>query len=131
MMRCTRACPNLTCVPDSFYPDSFSFPSRSARLLLDLGLTGGSVSGLVGAGGNLGAIAFTLVFLSGQFASTAAGFRVMGWVVMAVSSTVWLLRPSLLDVDPLDLTLLTVSALEEGEGEAPTETDSVELTARA
>ena len=92
------------------------------------------MSGIVGAGGNVGAIAFTLLFLSNKFSSTAAGFRVMGWVVMACAFAIWAIRPELLNVDPLDATVVSeadlahvksvvsLASLEAGEG-AETEED--------
>lgn len=67
--------------------------------------TGGSVSGIVGAGGNVGAIVFTMLFLSNKFATTASGFRVMGWCVMVCAFAIWGIRPELLSVDPLDETI--------------------------
>ncbi len=67
---------------------------------------GGSVYGLVGAGGNVGAICFTFLFLSNKFKTTAEGFRIMGWIVFACSFFVWLIRPDLLTADPLDKTLV-------------------------
>lgn len=66
---------------------------------------GGSVYGIVGAGGNVGAIAFTLLFLNQKFKTTADGFRIMGWIVLGCSFFVWLIRPDLLTKDPLDATV--------------------------
>jgi hypothetical protein len=71
---------------------------------------GGSVYGLVGAGGNVGAIAFTLLFLNQKFKTTADGFRIMGWIVLGCSFFVWLIRPELLTVDPLDKTVVNDDA---------------------
>lgn len=51
-------------------------------------------------------MAFTLLFLFNKFSSTAAGFRVMGWVVMACAFPVWAIRPELLNIDPLDATIV-------------------------
>lgn len=67
---------------------------------------GGSVSGLVGAGGNVGAIVFTLLFLNNKFKTTADGFRIMGWIVLGCSFFVWLIRPELLTRDPLDKSIV-------------------------
>lgn len=66
---------------------------------------GGSVYGIVGAGGNVGAIVFTLLFLHQKFKTTAEGFRIMGWIVLACSFFVWTIRPDLLTKDPLDITI--------------------------
>lgn len=84
--------------------------------------TGGSVSGIVGAGGNCGAICFTLLFLHNKFSSTAQGFRVMGWCVMACAFAIWFIKPELLAVDPLDDTVKADASIHASE-----EADAVEM----
>jgi len=64
---------------------------------------GASVAGFVGGGGNIGAVIFTLLFMwmdreGGRAGGRKGkggreGFRVMGWVVLAGASVVWLLDP--------------------------------------
>jgi len=51
----------------------------------------GAVSGLVGAGGSIGGVAFTSLFKAYPFES-ATPFMVLGIVVMIVSLTTFLLR---------------------------------------
>ena len=53
----------------------------------------GSASGLVGAGGNIGAMIFSLLFLFGGFAKTADGFSVMGYCVLGCAMAMLLVRP--------------------------------------
>lgn len=52
------------------------------------------MSGLVGAGGNVGAMVFSLAFIYGHFPDLAYGFRMMGYTVLAVACTTWLIRPA-------------------------------------
>lgn len=98
---------------------------------------GGSVSGLVGAGGNIGAIVFTLLFLNGKFKSTADGFRIMGWIVLGCSFFVWLIKPELLTRDPLDKSIVSEAdrtiqrSSSTGSLAASSEEDEIELGARA
>jgi MFS transporter, NNP family, nitrate/nitrite transporter len=51
----------------------------------------GTISGVVGAGGNLGAMIFTLIFIFGELPNTAAGFMVMGVATLVAAGTVPLL----------------------------------------
>lgn len=52
------------------------------------------MSGIVGAGGNIGAMVFSLLFIFGKFASTAQGYRLMGWAVLVASFTIFFIRAS-------------------------------------
>jgi len=53
----------------------------------------GSVSGLVGAGGNIGAMIFALLFLFGDFDSVAQGYVIMGIAVLVAAFTMAFIRP--------------------------------------
>ncbi|KAM3567973.1 hypothetical protein VYU27_009891, partial [Nannochloropsis oceanica] len=58
---------------------------------------GASVAGIVGGGGNVGAVAFTLLFMGmdreAKRKGGKEGFRVMGLVVLVGACAVWLLDP--------------------------------------
>ena len=62
---------------------------------------GASVAGFVGGGGNVGAVAFTLLFMGmdgdAKRKGGREGFRVMGLVVLVGASVVWLLDPKKLE----------------------------------
>jgi len=60
-------------------------------------------------------MAFTLLFLFNKFSSTAAGFRIMGWVVMACAFSIWAIRPELLNIDPPDATIDSEANLTEAD----------------
>lgn len=50
------------------------------------------MSGIVGAGGNIGAMIFSLLFIFGKFETTAQGYYLMGWAVMLASFTIFFIR---------------------------------------
>lgn len=59
--------------------------------------TGGAVTGIVGSGGNLGSIAYSLMFAEGHLHDPSKGFATMGWVALACAPSVWLIRPGRLE----------------------------------
>jgi NNP family nitrate/nitrite transporter-like MFS transporter len=79
--------------------------------------SGGSVAGIVGSGGNVGSVIFTLVFIYGQFEKRATGFAVMGGSVLAASLSLWLIDPEQLEQGHRLVDSSMHSIKSEGEGE--------------
>jgi hypothetical protein len=52
------------------------------------------VVGIVGAGGNVGGMIFSLLFLLGNFNNMATGYEYMGWSLVLISFTIFFIRPS-------------------------------------